>query len=131
MPSLDMTRVKDAWPILVKAMAVKKMSISSYLAEGEPESCKENTIYVAFPKELNFHREVLEERQNKTSIEIALSQILDASVKLEFIASDIKMKQAAPQAASVTQDDLKKEEPIIDATLNIFGGKIVKAQNKK
>jgi len=52
--SIDINRVKDAWPILVKAMAVKKMSISTYLAEGEPDSVKGDTVIIGFPKELNF-----------------------------------------------------------------------------
>ncbi|HCH34002.1 TPA: DNA polymerase III subunit gamma/tau, partial [Candidatus Saccharibacteria bacterium] len=47
--SIDIARVKDAWPILVKAMAVKRMSISSYLAEGEPDSVKGNTVIIGFP----------------------------------------------------------------------------------
>ncbi len=128
-PLVDMTtRVKDAWPILVKAMAVKKMSISSYLAESEPDSVKGSTIFVAFPRELNFHREVLEEPHNKSSIEAALSQILDATVKLQFIATDKKLKEPEKNISPLTREELKNKEPVIDATLNIFGGKILKAK---
>ncbi|NQT75153.1 MAG: DNA polymerase III subunit gamma/tau [Candidatus Omnitrophica bacterium] len=131
---VDMTRVKDAWPILVKAMAVKKMSISSYLAEGEPDSVKGNIISVAFPREHNFHREVLEESHNKRSIEEAISQILDVDVKLQFIATDMKPKetlQKDPASALPTmgREELKRKEPIIDATLDIFGGKILRSRN--
>ncbi|MEK7868380.1 MAG: DNA polymerase III subunit gamma/tau, partial [Candidatus Omnitrophota bacterium] len=94
--SIDIARVKDAWPILVKAMAVKRMSISSYLAEGEPDSVKGNTIIIGFPKELNFHREVLEEKNNKDAIEQALSQIMDVAIKMSFVATDRKLKEPAP-----------------------------------
>ena len=131
-PSTDMTRVKNAWPILVKAMAVKKMSISSYLAEGEPESIKADTVFVGFPKELNFHREVLEEKHNKTSIEAALSQILDVSVKLQFILSDRKLEEPTPAAVqpeTLTKEELKKKEPLIETALNIFGGKIMRSRS--
>ncbi len=131
---VDMTRVKDAWPILVKAMAVKKMSISSYLAESEPDSVKGNIISVAFPREHNFHREVLEESHNKCSIEEAISQILDVAVKLQFIATDMKPKetlQKGPVSAppAIGREELKSKEPIIDATLDIFGGKILRSRN--
>ncbi len=130
--SVEMTRVKDAWPILVKAMAVKKMSVSSYLAEGEPDYVKGNAIYVAFPKELNFHREVLEDKPNKDSIEAALSQILDVSVKLQFIASDKKINpqpETKGEAPALTKEELKRREPLIDSALDIFGGKILKARS--
>jgi len=131
-PSVDMMRVKDAWPILVKAMAVKRMSISSYLAEGAPEDIKGNTILVGFPKELNFHREVLEEKQNKDSIEAALSQILDTPVRLQFIITDRNLegvKEAKEAAPVLTKDELKKKEPVINSALNIFGGKILRARD--
>ncbi len=131
-PSVDMMRVKDAWPILVKAMAVKRMSISSYLVEGAPEDIKGNTILVGFPKELNFHREVLEEKQNKDSIEAALSQILDTPVRLQFIITDRKLegvKEVKEAAPVLTKNELKKKEPIINSALNIFGGKILRARD--
>lgn len=128
-PSVDMTRIKDAWPILVKAMAVKRMSISSYLSEGDPDSIKGDTIFVAFPRELNFHREVLEEKENKDSIEAALSQIMDMPIKLQFIATDRKMREIKSEDPPLTKEELKKKEPIIDNALNIFGGKILKMRN--
>jgi DNA polymerase-3 subunit gamma/tau len=124
--SIDMARVKNAWPILVKAMAVKKMSISSYLAEGEPDSVKGNTIIIGFPRELNFHREVLEEKQSKDAIEQALSQIMDMPVKMSFVATDRKLKGPAPDADDV-KEELKTKEPVIDSALNIFGGRIFKS----
>ncbi len=121
--STDINRVKDAWPILVKAMAVKKMSISSYLAEGEPDSVKGNTIIIGFPRDLNFHREVLEEKQNKDAIEEALSQIMDMSVKMSFIPTDRKQKEPAADTNEI-KNGLKAKEPVIDSALNIFGGRI-------
>ena len=124
--SVDMTRLNNAWPILIKAIAVKRMSISSYLSEGMPDSVKGDTVYIAFPKGLNFHREVLEEKQNLTSIESTLSQILDASVKLRFIPTDKVLKEPNGGNALPTKEELKKQEPIIDATLNIFGGKLLR-----
>ncbi|MBU0759966.1 MAG: DNA polymerase III subunit gamma/tau [Candidatus Omnitrophica bacterium] len=127
--SVEISRAKDAWPILVKAMAVKKMSISTYLAEGEPDSVNGHIISVAFPRELNFHREVLEEKHNKDAVEAALSQILDVRVSLRFIATDREIKKPEPESPSsiITKEELKKKEPIIDTALNIFGGKILRS----
>ncbi|MBU1888157.1 MAG: DNA polymerase III subunit gamma/tau [Candidatus Omnitrophica bacterium] len=126
--AVEMSRVKDAWPILIKTMAVKKMSISTYLVEGEPDSVSGNVISVAFPRELNFHREVLEEKHNKDAVDAALSQILDMQVKLQFIATDREIKRPESETPPViTREDLKKKEPMIDTALNIFGGKILRS----
>jgi len=126
--SVEIGRVMDAWPILVKAMAVKKMSISTYLAEGEPEAVNGNMIIIGFPRELNFHREVLEEKYNREAVEQALSQIMDANVKISFIATDKKVKTPEPDARpGIIKEELKNKEPAIDSALNIFGGKIFRA----
>ena len=76
-----------------------------------------------------FHREVLEELRNKSSIEAALSQILDSPVKLQFIITDRKSKEPDLDPPPLGREELKKKEPIIDATLNIFGGKIFRTRN--
>ena len=104
-------------------MAVKKMSISSYLAEGEPDSVKGNTVIIGFPRELNFHREVLEEKHHKDAIEQALSQIMDTDVKMSFVATDRKQKEAVSERIGINEE-AKPREPIIDSALNIFGGRI-------
>jgi DNA polymerase-3 subunit gamma/tau len=124
--SIDMERVKNAWPILVKTMAVKRMSISSYLAEGEPDSIKGNTIIIGFSKELNFHSEVLEEKSNKEAVEQALSQIMDMPIKMNFIATDKKQKEQPPDTNDA-KEELKTKEPVIDSALNIFGGRLFKS----
>jgi len=124
--SIDMNRIKNAWPILVKTMAVKKMSISTYLAEGEPDSAQGNTVVISFPKDLNFHREVLEEKRNKDAIEQALSQIMDTPVKMNFIATDRKPKDLTSNITAA-KEELKAKEPGIDSALNIFGGRIFKS----
>jgi len=127
-PIVEISRVRDAWPILVKAMAVRKMSTSTYLSEGAPDSVNGNTILIAFPRQLNFHREVLEEKHNKDSVEAALSQILDMQVRLQFVATDREMqKPETAEGLTVTKEELKKKEPIIDTALNIFGGKILRS----
>jgi len=123
--SIDINRVKDAWPILIKAMAVKRMSISSYLAEGEPDSVRGNIVIIGFPKELSFHREVLEEKNNKDAIEQALSQIMDTSVKMSFVPTDRKQKEAIADNNEM-KEELKTKEPGIDSALNIFGGRLFK-----
>jgi DNA polymerase III subunit gamma/tau len=123
---IDITRVKNAWPILVKTMAVKRMSISTYLAEGEPDSVKGETIVIGFPKELNLHREVLEEKNNKEVIEKELSQIMDRAIKMSFIATDRKLKEPAPDTNEI-KEGLKSKEPVIDSAMSIFGGRIFKS----
>jgi len=69
---------------------------------------------------------VLEEKHNKDAIEQALSQIMDAPVKMSFAATDRKVKEVVSESTRI-KEDVKSKEPIIDSALNIFGGRIFKS----
>lgn len=120
----DMTRIKNAWPILIKALEVKKMSIASYLSEGEPIKAERGIVTIGFPKEFTIHKEVLEKKENKESIELTLSQILNSCAKLLFITSpDVGEKNSHSSISA-------GKEKVIDSALNFFGGRLIKPREE-
>ncbi len=120
----DMTRIKNAWPILIKALEVKKMSIASYLSEGEPIKVERSVVTIGFPKEFTIHKEVLEKKENKESIEQTLSQILNSRARLLFITSpDVGEKNSHSSI-------LPEKEKVVNSALNIFGGRLIKPREE-
>lgn len=125
-PVVELNKANDAWPILIKTMAVRKMSVSTYLAESKPDSIKGNIIMVAFPKDLNFHREILEEKNNKDAIEATLSQILDVKVRINFILVEARINnpgKALPAGNEPVQ--AIEKDPVLGTALDIFGGRVL------
>ncbi len=108
------------WPALIQAVKGEKISIASYLAEGEPWGIKEGVATVAFPARLNFFRESLEVPDNKRLIEKHLSKLVEQDVRVAFetIREIAKSKDAA-------QDITSEDNPTIKSAMNLFGGRII------
>ena len=109
------------WPALIQAVKSEKISIASYLAEGEPWGFKDGVATVAFPVRLNFFRESLEMQDNKRLIEKHLSKLLEQETRLVFevIREISKSKELA------SSDISSEDNPIIKSAMNLFGGRII------
>ncbi len=103
------------WQALIQSVKSEKISIASYLAEGEPWGFKDGVATVAFPTRLNFFKESLEVQENKRLIEKHLSKILeqDARLSLEVIREISGSKNSTD------------ENPTIKSAMNLFGGQII------
>ena len=110
-----MDQVKSVWSNLVNNLANIKMSVSTYLSEGEPTKVQGNIITVAFPKNYSLHKESLDKKENKTMIEKAVSELCNADLRMNFIL-----------VAQAKHDQDAHSNPFIKSALEMFGGRVVK-----
>ncbi|HTL70230.1 MAG TPA: DNA polymerase III subunit gamma/tau [Candidatus Eisenbacteria bacterium] len=112
------------WQTLLRALKQEKISVASYLAEGEPREIRGGVARVAFPESLSFHRESLETAENRSLIEKHLSAICGLSLRVEFDS----VKETAPGTglpADPAPGASSPPEGAIQSAINLFGGKIV------
>jgi len=114
-PSVSLDSVKNAWGNIVNNLAKIKMSVSTYLSEGEPTRVQGDILTVAFPKNYSLHKESLERKENKLIIEKAISESCNASLRLNFVL-----------ASQVKQETDVSSNPFIKSALDMFGGRIVR-----
>lgn len=114
-PSVSLDSVKNAWGNIVNNLAKIKMSVSTYLSEGEPTRVQGDVLTVAFPKNYSLHKESLERKENKLIIEKAISESCNASLRLHFVL-----------ASQVRQETDAHNNPFIRSALDMFGGRIVR-----
>lgn len=129
-PGLD--EILGCWQTVINAIMQKKMSVASYLQEGYPISLEDNKLSIGFPKELQFHKEVLETPDNKRLIEEAIKSSLAKELKVMFVLIDsakVSPRQTGHSDTEATNsfteggEAVKKEvDPILKAALEIFGG---------
>lgn len=132
-PSTD-TGIDDilgAWAGIINYIKAKKISVASYLQEGYPVSLEGRTLTLGFPKELKFHKEVLESAENRALIEEALKYQAKADLNvLLTIVEPVRLKGRPSQDAADTggdtndQDPAAETDPLINDALQIFGGEI-------
>lgn len=115
--SVSLELVKGTWQNIIGKLKDIKMSVATYLNEGELVSIQNNTLTIAFSKNHSLHKESLEDKNNRLIIEKNIAEVLGAHLKIKFI---------------LTAEEKKKEDtkdhPFIKSALDMFNGKVVKEQ---
>ena len=112
---VTLERVKDVWGNIVNNLSKIKMSVSTYLSEGEPTKIQGDLITVAFPKSCSLHKESLDGKENKAMVEKAVSELCNTDLRVKFILT-AEMKQSVDV----------RSNPFIKSALEMFGGRVVK-----
>ncbi|MBI3252745.1 MAG: DNA polymerase III subunit gamma/tau [Candidatus Omnitrophica bacterium] len=118
----------EAWPLLLRALKAEKISVASYLAEGEPCDFSNGVAKISFPERLNFHRESLEVAENKKLIERHLSSFLNQSVRIEFeCVKELSGKNFAQGRPAEGLPPREEAPPaVLKSAMELFGGKIIR-----
>ena len=115
--SVSLESVKDAWGSIVNNLSKIKMSVSTYLSEGEPTKVQGDLITVAFPKSCSLHKESLDRKENKVMVEKAVSELCNADLRVNFIL-----------VADMKHNTDTRSNPFIKSALEMFGGRVVKEE---
>jgi hypothetical protein len=113
--SISLDQIKSVWSNIVNNLANIKMSVSTYLSEGEPTKVQGNMLTVAFPKNYSLHKESLDKKENKAMIEKAASELCNAELRVNFIL-----------VTQVKHEQDTHSNPFIKSALDMFGGRVVK-----
>ena len=113
--AISLEELKNAWPKLVDHLSRIKMSVSTYLNEGEPVSIEKNVLTITFPKNYSLHKETLEKKENKALIEKYISELLNANISINLELS-----------AEIKQKDETENHEFIKSALDMFNGRLIK-----
>ena len=113
--AITLEKVKEVWGNVVNNLSRIKMSVSTYLSEGEPTKVQGDLVTVAFPKSCSLHKESLDRKENKAIVEKAASELCNAELRMNFILT-----------AEMTQNVDARSNPFIKSALEMFGGRVVK-----
>ena len=129
----NVSAILDIWPTLLKLVRTKKISVASYLLEGDPISFDgDGILTIGFPSNYTLHKEALEERGNRDLIEKALQDILKKAVRIKFITLDKNNEEKGSGPTGIeakTRGPVEPEiltEPAVQSALEIFEGRIVR-----
>jgi len=113
--SVTLDNIKSVWQNVIEALSRVKMSVSTYLSEGEPLHLKGNLLTISFPKSHSLHKESLEKRENKEIIEQSFLEALNAPLRVSFILS----AEAKPK-------DAEQGGHFVQSILDTFHGRLIK-----
>ncbi len=118
------------WEPLIRALKNEKISVASYLAEGEPVNFENGVVRISFLETLSFHRECLEQQINKQLIEKHLSSFLDTAVRVQFESVKKLIKKPSEKngeaLSAVSQKMDPDSENLVKSAEELFGGRITR-----
>ncbi len=125
------TSLDTIWQPLIRALKIEKISVATYLTEGEPVGLEEGVARISFPEKLAFHRESLETETNRQIIERHLSLLLDQTIRVKFESvKELAGKVYAEDDAEAAKAEAKKPDPesegVMKSAMDIFGGRIIR-----
>jgi len=111
---IDCESILSVWNELIQRIEKIKISIANYLRESKPVATSGRKVTFGFPKDLSFHKEVLERKENRVMIENNLKDLLKQDIRIDFTLTE--------EALDTSDDEL---DPIIQSALDTFGGKLM------
>ncbi|MDD5155475.1 MAG: hypothetical protein PHF11_03205, partial [Candidatus Omnitrophica bacterium] len=115
--SIAVENIKQSWQAIIDSLAKVKMSLATYLTEGNPLKLENNILTIAFPKNYSLHKECLESKDNRLILEKTFSEFLhNTRLRIHFILT----QEAAPRN--------EPENPLLKTALKMFGGRVIKEE---
>lgn len=81
-PSLDMTEFKKSWGQIMEGVKECKRTVHAFLTVAEPWEISEKELVLLFKSGYTFHKEKVEDSENKKLIEGILEKVLGVKLKL-------------------------------------------------
>ena len=109
--SVTLEHIRRGWDALTTALSREKMSLATYVQEGQPIALKGQELTIAFSTDHSFHKEALEDLANVKIVSAIFSEKLKIPVLVKYTVMD-----ASPPS---------KEESHVQQALDMLSGKVV------
>lgn len=126
---LELGGIKDAWGKVIKEIKKDRAVTGAFLMEGEPIALKGDLLTIGFNEDFKFHKEQIEEKENKELIQKALNKVLGKEFTIECHLTNTPREKAketmAQKGMILSKEEFIEEEPAVKEALDIFGGEIL------
>ena len=131
---LLLQKIKDLWPKALNIIKNRKMSVATYLSEGELIKVEDGVLAIGFARGDLLHKEALLENANKKIVEEAIENLLGERIPLVIEtleagtegAPSFISEEESPEPEEELENSNKKIDPIVESALDIFEGKVLK-----
>jgi len=126
----DLDRVRSVWPSLIERIQKIKVSVATCLSEGQPirfQAGDPAELAIGFPKEKEFHVQILNQPNNRKLVSDALSELLGCPVRCHFCV-DPHLSQDASQNPS-SGGSASADPPLLNSILEMFDGRLIQRAN--
>lgn len=135
----ELEEILNGWTSVINYIKTKKISIASYLQEGYPVSINSNSLAIGFPKECQFHKDVLESSENQKLIADAIKLMFNLELRIKFtIVEPVNIKRSSDEYEDgqgnpgLSEDvPVNEDDPIVKSALEMFNGTVAARRSDK
>ena len=114
----DFSVVESKWAQFVQAVKVEKMSLGTFLAEGQPRAMDGRQLLVAFPKHREFHANQV--RRSRAQVGEVARNIFGGPVA---ISCEVVYEESKEQ---VVEEERAEEDERVQMVMQVFGGEVIR-----
>jgi len=112
---VSLEEIKERWTDFINSLSKIKMSLATYLNEGEPHKLEDGLLTISLPKSYSLHKESLERKDNKAVVEKIIHEAMGTYIKLNFVLSDNPAKE-------------DESNIFLKKALHTFNGRVIKEE---
>ncbi|HPX94395.1 MAG TPA: DNA polymerase III subunit gamma/tau [Candidatus Moranbacteria bacterium] len=125
-PKISLQEVKKCWNQAVFEIKALNHSLSAILQSCQPVKTENGILSIAakFP----FHKDKLNERSNRLTLESVFAKILGLKISIKTITNEeagIKKTTSSKVSATITEEKPKKTSSLLSDAMGILGGQII------
>lgn len=117
--AVSLKMLQEKWPEVLENVRKRKKSTHAFLLEGKPEFLANNTVTLVFREGFSFHKDKVDQPENKQTIEGVLQELMGVNLKLNNIMENEKPKPLEDS------EEKSKAEAVIKKAEDIFGVDLV------
>jgi DNA polymerase-3 subunit gamma/tau len=133
----ELSKLRSQWREVLEKVGAQNRSLKGILSDTRPKNLEDGTL-VLMCKSV-FHQEQMAKAENKILVEKSLEALLGRKIVLVPVLPEAPSPAAAPKAAGpraprpasapkVDLKELERDEPIVAATVKLFGAKVVEVK---
>ncbi|NTV30032.1 MAG: DNA polymerase III subunit gamma/tau [Candidatus Omnitrophica bacterium] len=110
--NVSLEDIRQRWNELTHAVSQKRISIGTYLQEGQPSALERDKLYIAFTPEHMFHKECIDTVENQKLIAEVISESLGVRLSVGVVIADQVVRESSQQlddAVKMFQGELVNE----------------------
>lgn len=116
--NIDSSIVSKEWTNILNKIRKEKIGLHALIMEGKIVSCKNNIITISFNEGFAFHRDALDKKENKESVENIISDYLNSNIELRLVMNN-----------EDTEEDNEQEiKEMIKEVVDVFGEDLVEIE---
>ncbi|KLU67147.1 DNA polymerase III subunit tau [Desulfosporosinus acididurans] len=119
--SLAIETVQERWNEILDQVKRRKKSTQAFLLEGKPVYLEGNVLTIAFRQGCSFHKDKVNQQENRQTIEEALQQLFGITIALNNVMENEFQKKDP----SEPENKELEEQALVDKAKDMFGEDLV------